>query len=472
MNRSQSCRKIPSEEEKEELREDKRATSHPNLSASLGSTELRPSKSSVDDLRRKVLRLNKELEDERIYVKQLRREKSVDLRHAKEEEQRRAASQQTELRSKLHKEKSNEFAALKEHMHKDKEKEILQIIKQKDDSFKAAQQTWLKEKEEIRVQIRTEVWNDAREETKKEFSRERTRLEQEIIDLQMLRKETEEALKIVQESDKRKADEIRRLFHEHEMDMEKLKRNSWQESRRQMAEIRQLLNIIEQLQRKLGLDSGHINKLRMDKENLYDELRRKTNTFDAWDSMMSTMKSDGDGSTPNAKRKGGKDVPDKKYARPRGQAATSDSTEVTTLKEQIKDHAKTIEELKQNLMEEVLVLEEVVVDEEEEEDVIVVMVLEEVMVLVLVLEEVVVVEEVLVLEEVVVEEEDVMVAVVVLEEEVLVLEEEVVNEEDDVMVAVVVLEEEVNEEEDVMVAVVVQEEEVVVLEEEVNERRM
>jgi len=62
-----------------------------------------------------------------------------------------------------------------------------------------------------------------------------------------------------------------------------------------MSEIRQLLNIIEQLERKLGLDSGYINKLRMEKENLYDELRRKTNSFDAWDNMMSSMKEDGDG---------------------------------------------------------------------------------------------------------------------------------------------------------------------------------
>ncbi|KXJ18944.1 hypothetical protein AC249_AIPGENE25645 [Exaiptasia diaphana] len=65
----------------------------------------------------------------------------------------------------------------------------------------------------------------------------------------------------------------------------------------QMAEIRQLLNIIEQLERKLGLDSGHINKLRMEKESLYDELRQKTSTFDAWDSMMSTSKCDHDGSS-------------------------------------------------------------------------------------------------------------------------------------------------------------------------------
>lgn len=229
MNRSKSWRTIPSESE--ELSEEQRATSHPNLGTTLGSTR---HKSNVDELRRKIVRLNKELEEERTYIKQLRREKSVDLRQAKEEEQRRAVTQQTELKTKLHKEKANELAALKEQLHKEKEKEILQIIKQKDEVFKTAQLAWNKEREELRVRIRSEVWSDAREESRKEFDRERTKLEQDILDLQMQKKEIEENLKIVQESDKRKADDIRRLFHEHDVNMEKFKRNSWQESRRQV----------------------------------------------------------------------------------------------------------------------------------------------------------------------------------------------------------------------------------------------
>lgn len=53
-----------------------------------------------------------------------------------------------------------------------------------------------------------------------------------------------------------------------------------------MAEIRQLLNIIEQLEKKLGLEAGHTMRLRMEKDNLYEELR-KSQTFDAWNTRMS-----------------------------------------------------------------------------------------------------------------------------------------------------------------------------------------
>ena len=41
-----------------------------------------------------------------------------------------------------------------------------------------------------------------------------------------------------------------------------------------MSEIRQLLNIIEQLEKKLGIESGHSVKLRMQKENLSEELKK------------------------------------------------------------------------------------------------------------------------------------------------------------------------------------------------------
>ena len=58
-----------------------------------------------------------------------------------------------------------------------------------------------------------------------------------------------------------------------------------------MSEIRQLLNIIEQLEKKLGLEAGHSMRLRLEKDNLNDLLKKST-TFDTWDRMMSSGKSE------------------------------------------------------------------------------------------------------------------------------------------------------------------------------------
>lgn len=67
-----------------------------------------------------------------------------------------------------------------------------------------------------------------------------------------------------------------------------------------MAEIRQLLNIIEQLEKKLGLEAGHSMRLRLEKDSLH-ELLKKSSTYDAWDRMMSsTMKEEQGRSTPSA----------------------------------------------------------------------------------------------------------------------------------------------------------------------------
>ena len=67
-----------------------------------------------------------------------------------------------------------------------------------------------------------------------------------------------------------------------------------------MAEIRQLLNIIEQLEKKLGLEAGHSMRLRLEKDSLH-ELLKKSSTFDVWDRMMSsTMKEEQGRTTPSA----------------------------------------------------------------------------------------------------------------------------------------------------------------------------
>ena len=45
-----------------------------------------------------------------------------------------------------------------------------------------------------------------------------------------------------------------------------------------MAEIRQLTNIIHQLEKKLGVESGHYIRLQMEKESLRDKLDRVKGT--------------------------------------------------------------------------------------------------------------------------------------------------------------------------------------------------
>lgn len=241
MSRSQSWKTLGPEGEKavdlgrassQPLCTPQTTTSESNVAASNLSL-----KSSMEDMRRRIVHLNKELEQERVHSKNLKRDKAIEVRQVRDEEQKKAAVMQAELRSKLHKEKMNELTSLREQLHKEKEKEVMQIIRQKDEMFRSAQQAWAKEKDELKSKVRNELRGEAREDTKREFEKERGRLEQDIADLHRQKRELEETLKLVQGADKRKIDDIRRIHHEHEAELEKFKRNSWQESRQQVMYI-------------------------------------------------------------------------------------------------------------------------------------------------------------------------------------------------------------------------------------------
>lgn len=58
-----------------------------------------------------------------------------------------------------------------------------------------------------------------------------------------------------------------------------------------MVEIRYLFNIIEQFEKKFGLEVGYLMRLRLEKDSLYDMLK-KLLIFDVWDRMMLFGKSD------------------------------------------------------------------------------------------------------------------------------------------------------------------------------------
>lgn len=240
MSRSQSWKNLAPEGEK--VVDLRRASSQPLYTAQTTANESNlpvlnaSTKSTMEDMRRRIVQLNKELEKERINSKNLQRDKVFEIRQVRDEEQRKAAAMQADLKSKLMKEKMNELTSLREQLHKEKEKDIIQIIRQKDEAFKTAQQAWTKEKEEMRSKLRSELRNESREDTKREFEKERGRLEQDIADLQRQKRELEETLKLVQDADKRKIDDFRRIHHEHEAELEKFKRNSWQESRQQVSQ--------------------------------------------------------------------------------------------------------------------------------------------------------------------------------------------------------------------------------------------
>lgn len=73
-----------------------------------------------------------------------------------------------------------------------------------------------------------------REEAQKSYEKQIRKYEVRIEELKEQKKKAEESCKLAQDADKKKVSQIRRMHSEHEQELTKLKRSSWQEGRKQV----------------------------------------------------------------------------------------------------------------------------------------------------------------------------------------------------------------------------------------------
>ena len=191
-------------------------------------------KAENDELKEQLFYLKTELQDEKSNEKFLRREQHVETQLIREEERKKTQALVTETRRKIYKEKQQEITEVRERLHSEKEKEIAHIIKQKDEELKKAQQNWSKEQEELIQKVRVQCSNEIRSEVEKNYAKQLRKLENSVEELREQKRAAEETCKLAQDADRRKAQEIRRIHSEHEAELAKLKRSSWQEGRKQV----------------------------------------------------------------------------------------------------------------------------------------------------------------------------------------------------------------------------------------------
>lgn len=75
-----------------------------------------------------------------------------------------------------------------------------------------------------------------REEAQKSYKKQIRKLEVLVEELKEQKKGAEESCKLAQNADKKKVDQIRRMHLEHEQELTKLKKSSWQEGRKQVCQ--------------------------------------------------------------------------------------------------------------------------------------------------------------------------------------------------------------------------------------------
>ncbi|XP_073451787.1 janus kinase and microtubule-interacting protein 3 isoform X4 [Aquarana catesbeiana] len=224
-----------------------------------------------EDLRAKLTDIQIELQQEKSKVNKLEREKNQEIRQIREHEQHKSIVIVTELKAKLHEEKMKELQAVREALLRQHESELIRVIKIKDSENQRLQAVVNALRDAAPEKVKTVLYNEAREEAKKSFESEKNKMQQEIFELKGAKKQVEEALTVVMQADKMKAAEIRSVFHLHQEEISKIKRECEREirrlqldekdARRFQLKIAELSAIIRKLEDRNALLSEERNEL-------------------------------------------------------------------------------------------------------------------------------------------------------------------------------------------------------------------
>ncbi|XP_032278878.1 janus kinase and microtubule-interacting protein 3 isoform X9 [Phoca vitulina] len=223
-----------------------------------------------EDLRAKLTDIQIELQQEKSKVSRVEREKNQELRQVREHEQHKNAVLLTELKTKLHEEKLKELQAVREALLRQHEAELLRVIKIKDNENQRLQALLHTLRDGAPDKAKIVLLSEAKEEAKKGFEAEKIKMQQEISELKGAKRQVEEALTIAVQADKIKAAEIRSVYHLHQEEISRIKKECEREIRRLLDEkdarrfqlkIAELSAIIRKLEDRNALLSEERNEL-------------------------------------------------------------------------------------------------------------------------------------------------------------------------------------------------------------------
>uniref|UniRef100_A0A671Q1Z3 Janus kinase and microtubule interacting protein 3 n=1 Tax=Sinocyclocheilus anshuiensis TaxID=1608454 RepID=A0A671Q1Z3_9TELE len=213
-----------------------------------------------EELRAKLTEIQIELQQEKT--------KSQEVRH----EQHKSTVVVTELKAKLHEEKLRELHSVRETLLRQHESELVRVIKIKDGEIQRLQALVSALRDGSTDKVKSALMAEAREECRRSFEGERMRLLQEISELKAVKRQMEEALNAAVQADKIRAAEIRSIYHLHQEEINRIKRECEREIRRLMDEIKLKEHAVCGLERELSAQAGHTWKLQQQKQAVDTQL--------------------------------------------------------------------------------------------------------------------------------------------------------------------------------------------------------
>ncbi|XP_064916552.1 janus kinase and microtubule-interacting protein 1 isoform X3 [Columba livia] len=233
--------------------------------------EIEALQAANEELRTKLTNIQIEFQQEKNKVGKLR-EKIQEVKQEREQEQHKHTAYVSELKAKLHEEKMKELQSVRELLIRQHEQEVARMVKIKDGEIQRLQSTVNVLRDGAADKVKTALLSEAKEEARKAFDGERMKLQQEILELKSGKKQLEEALNNIMQADKMKAADLRTAYQSHQDEINRIKRECEREIRRLMDEIKGKDRVILALEKDLGVQAGHTQKLLLQKEALDEQL--------------------------------------------------------------------------------------------------------------------------------------------------------------------------------------------------------
>uniref|UniRef100_A0A8C0FHE9 Janus kinase and microtubule interacting protein 1 n=1 Tax=Bubo bubo TaxID=30461 RepID=A0A8C0FHE9_BUBBB len=233
--------------------------------------EIEALQAANEELRTKLTNIQIEFQQEKSKVGKLR-EKIQEVKQEREQEQHKHTAYISELKAKLHEEKMKELQSVRELLIRQHEQEVARMVKIKDGEIQRLQSTVNVLRDGAADKVKTALLSEAKEEARKAFDGERMKLQQEILELKSGKKQLEEALNNIMQADKMKAADLRTAYQSHQDEINRIKRECEREIRRLMDEIKGKDRVILALEKDLGVQAGHTQKLLLQKEALDEQL--------------------------------------------------------------------------------------------------------------------------------------------------------------------------------------------------------
>ena len=230
-------------------------------------------KSTMEDLRRHNNKLRSDLEAERTKVRQVLRDKSAEVKRIQdnfEKEKQKAIELATKRLSNEH---AAELKKARENTAKEKDNELRQVLKFKEEEVKTMRQQISDEKEKNRhaeEELRRVLVDRSKEGD--DHTEVERKLRSEIALLKEQKHKAEEMYRDKSLADNEKAELVRRLKADHEIELQKFVKDSKRESIHSLQQRRLTEKALEEKAHELAHKDHLARKLEAEKDNLQRRL--------------------------------------------------------------------------------------------------------------------------------------------------------------------------------------------------------